>query len=155
MVKVTVTKSACMLVCALIVLSMMAVPKMFADDEPAPECGVATLTGLYIFDASGYVITPTGHVPKAVVEFLNINGDGTLTSVATADVNGTVLVHQAHGTGSYTVNEDCTGTLAFSPAGPHFDIYVAPRGTEFHMIQVDPGNVLAGRVKRVSRSRPH
>jgi hypothetical protein len=34
---------------------------------------VVTLTGVYIFDAIGYAITPTDHLPKAIVEFLNIN----------------------------------------------------------------------------------
>jgi hypothetical protein len=155
MAKVTVLKSACTLACAVIVSSMMAAPSVAAQDKPAPECSVATLTGLYIFEATGYVITPTDHLPKAVVEFLNMNGDGTLTSVATADVNGNVINHQGHGTGSYSVNADCTGTLAFTLAGIHFDIYVAPRGTEFHLIQVDAGNVLAGKAKQVSRSRPH
>jgi hypothetical protein len=155
MAKRSLLKSACTLACAVIVSSTMAAPPIFAQDEPAPACSVATLTGLYIFDATRYVITPTGHLPKAVVEFLNMNGDGTLTSVATADVNGNVINHQGHGTGSYSVNADCTGTLAFPAAGIHFDVYVAPLGTEFHLIQVDPGNVLAGKATRVSRSRPH
>jgi hypothetical protein len=137
---------------AVVLVSLLAGQPVFAQDEPAPACSTATLTGLYIFDASGFVVNVG---PKAVVEFLNMNGDGTLTSVATANVNGTVIAHQVHGSGSYSVNPDCTGTLAFNPAGPHFDIYIAPLGTEFHMIQTDAGQVLAGKVTQVSRARPH
>jgi hypothetical protein len=37
---------------------------------------------------------------KAVVEFLNMNGDGTLTSGATANVNGTVIADDLQGSGS-------------------------------------------------------
>ena len=123
----------------------------FAQEEPVP-CTAATLNGLYIFDASGFTALPTGWTPKAVVESLRMNGDGTLSAVATANVGGNLLGGDFHlATGSYIVNPDCTGTLAFNPHGPHFDIFIAPRGTTFHMIQTDPSNVLAGEVRRVSR----
>ena len=133
---------------AVVLLLVLTAYPMAAQDD-GPGCSLATLTGSYVFDASGWINLGGAWAPKAVVEMLDIKGDGTLTSIATTNIGGNVLGHDIHGSGSYTINADCTGTLAFNPAGPHFDIFVAPNGKEFHMIQTDPGNVLAGAVKRV------
>ena len=54
------------------------------------------------------------------------------------------------GTGTYTVEADCTGTLSFT-GGPSFDIFVAPRGDDLWMIQTNPNNVFQGNVTRLSR----
>jgi hypothetical protein len=141
--------AAWMVIGAVLVAGLMAAQPAFAEEEhESKPCSVETLRGSYVFDASGYINLPTGWTPKAVVEFLQFNGDGTLTSVATASLN--LAVHFGHGTGSYTVNDDCTGTLTFSPSGIHFDIFVVPGGSQLHMIQTDAGNALAGVVKRVS-----
>jgi hypothetical protein len=103
-----------------------------------------------VFDGTGNNIMASSPQPKAVVEFLDFKGDGTLTSQATNSLNG--AIHRGiSGSGSYTVNEDCTGTLTFNPQGPHFDIFIAPNGKEYHMIQTDPNTVLAGVSRRVSR----
>ena len=55
-------------------------------------------------------------------------------------------------TGTHSVNADCTGTLTFTGQLPlGFDLYIAPNGSEFHMIQVAPnGQMLAGPARRVS-----
>ena len=143
--------AAWMVIGVVMVVGLMAAQPAFAGEGHDPSCSVETLRGLYVFDASGYINLPSGWTPKAVVEFLQFNGDGTLTSVATASLN--LAVHFGHGTGSYTVNDDCTGTLTFSPSGLHFDLFVEPRGAKFHMIQTDAGNALAGAAKRVSRDR--
>ncbi|SRR5712692_4072807 len=112
-------------------------------------CTLTTLNGSYVFDATGYNITTLGPQPKAVVESLDLKGDGTLTSQATVSING--VVHRSiPGSGSYAVNANCTGTLTFNPQGPHFDIFIAPNGRQFHMIQTDLNTVLAG----VSRRMP-
>jgi hypothetical protein len=132
-----------------VVMLAFATQQAFAEEEHG--CSVATLRGLYVFDASGSINLGAGWVPKAVVEFLEIDGDGTLISIGTANVAGNLpFGHDVHGTGSYTVNADCTGTLTFSAANIHFDIFVAPRGGQFHMIQTDASNVLAGVSRRVS-----
>lgn len=145
--------AAWMLMGAVAVVGLMAAQPAFAEQEHEPSCTLTTLLGLYIFDATGYIISPTGPAPKAVVVFLNMNGDGTFTSVATANFNGTVVAENKHDTGHYTVNEDCTGTLGSDTQGPHFDIFIAPGGATFHMIQTDPSQVSAGEAKRVSRKR--
>jgi len=94
---------------------------------PAQTCGVQTLHGLYVFDAHGWNIVGGVAQPKAIVEGIDFNGDGTLVSpFATVSING-FIVHSAASAGSYTVDPDCTGTLTFT-GGPSFDIFVDPRG---------------------------
>jgi len=135
----------------LITIGFVTLSPGYAQAQGRPPCGLATLNGLYVFDASGYNITALDeHKPKAIVEFLDIKGDGTLTSLATRSVDGTVT-RGIVGTGSYTVAADCTGTLTFNPQGPHFDIFVAPSGNQFDQVQTDPMTVLAGTSRRLSR----
>ena len=66
-----------------------------------------------------------------------------------SDPNGTILRFADVG-GSYTVNEDCTGTITFV-TDVHLDIFIAPHGKEFYLIQTDPSSVLATVARRVSR----
>ena len=51
------------------------------------KCLVNTLRGLYVFSATGFIIpaAPASAQPKAIVEFIRFNGDGTL------DVPGATL----------------------------------------------------------------
>jgi hypothetical protein len=119
---------------------------------PPPTCGAYTLHGLYIFATHGFNIVNGVAQPKAIVEGIDFNGDGTLSSpFATVSVNGTIL-HFSGGTGSYAVDADCTGTLTFS-TGPSFDIFVQPQGKQLWMIQTGaatPPAVFEGTATRVS-----
>ena len=120
-----------------------------------PGCSDSTLRGLYVFNATGFNIVAGVAVPKAIVEFIHFNGDGTLTvPAATRSVNGVIARSPADGLGSYNVAPDCTGSVTFGPPGPTFDVFVAPRGTKTRMIQItDPtqaGAVLQGIVERIA-----
>lgn len=109
-----------------------------ADAAQAP-CGVHTLRGSYVFNAHGWNITANGAVPKAIVEGIDFNGDGTLVvPFATASINGTIN-RSSGGLGTYTVEADCTGTLTFTVPGISFDIFVQPGdGKQVWMIQTAP-----------------
>src|SRR5262250_3144631 len=125
----------------------------WADDHKG--CSDSTLRGLYVFNASGFNIVAGVAVPKAIVEFIRFNGDGTLTvPAATRSVNGVIARSPANGTGTYTLAPDCTGSLTFGPPGPTFDLFAAPRATRFRMIQItDPtqaGPVLEGIVEKIA-----
>lgn len=128
-----------------IILGPVTLQQGYAQDT----CTLATLNGTYVFDATGYNIVNGSPVPKAVAEFLNFNGDGTLTSLATLSANGNIVQNFAAGTGSYAVNQDCTGSLTFSPSGLTFDLFIAPNGSEFRMIETVTGTVLVGSARRV------
>lgn len=126
------------------------------EHEPDHECSDSTLRGLYVFNASGFNIVAGVAVPKAVVELIRFNGDGTLTvPAATRSVNGLIARSPANGVGTYTLAPDCTGSITFGPPGPTFDALVAPRGARIRMIQTtDPtphaGPVLQGIVERIA-----
>jgi hypothetical protein len=126
-------------------------PGYAEEKDHAPTCTLATLNGVYVFTATGYNIVESVPQPKAIVEVIDFNGDGTLTvPAATVSING-VIRRTIDGSGSYTVDEDCTGTITFAPSAPNFDIFIAPNGKEFYLIQTDPNTVLAAVARRVSR----
>lgn len=120
------------------------------------SCAVSTLSGTYVFAASGWG-TPAGDwVPKAVLEIIRFNGDGTLIAPAATVANragdGQIVQSPPNGTGVYHVDPDgqCTGTLTFD-SGPSFILAIAQKGEEVWMIQTNPNNVLLGSAKRVAR----
>jgi hypothetical protein len=120
-------------------------------DEGKNACALDTLDGLYIFAATGYNIVSGLAQPKAIVEFIRFNGDGTLTvPAATHSINGVVAQSPPAGTGTYTVDAGCTGTLAFTH-GPTFDLFIPRKGDELWMIQTNQDTVFQGNVVKVSR----
>ena len=115
---------------------------------PQP-CGVYMLRGSYLFATHGWNIVGGVAQPKAIVEGIDFNGDGTLVSpFATVSINGTII-HSSGSLGTYTVNTDCTGTLSFT-GGASFDIFVEASGRQLWMIQTGPAPaVFEGTVTRV------
>jgi hypothetical protein len=117
-----------------------------------PPCGVYTLSGSYLFATHGWNIVGGVAQPKAIVEGIDFNGDGTLVSpFATVSING-VIITSSGTPGTYTVATDCTGTLTFT-GGSSFAIFVDPKGNELWMIQTGGAvpAVFEGTVTRVSR----
>src|SRR5437867_6468999 len=108
---------------------------------PQP-CGVYLLRGSYLFATHGWNIVGGVAQPKAIVEGIDFNGDGTLVSpFATVSINGTIV--RTTGTvGTYTVNPDCTGTITFS-TGQTYDIFVQRTAKQLWMIQTGPDAVPA------------
>jgi len=121
------------------------------QEEHATTCTLETLQRTYLFAATGYNITTSGDVESliALVESIDFNGDGRLTSLATVSSNGTIFRNIVDG-GSYAVAEDCTGTVTFEASGVHLDIFVAPNAKEFYLIRTDDKTVLAGVARKVS-----
>ena len=97
-------------------MALFAVGRRVGHD--GPPCREHKLNGLYVFTASGYT-NKLGATPKAIVELLRFNGDGTLTVTGgTVSMGGNIVTIQpGASTGTYTLDEDCRGTLVFLPAG--------------------------------------
>ena len=73
------------------------------------------------------------------------------TPALSLSINGTIL-HPQGAPGTYTVEADCTGTLAFADAaGNKFALQITPHGDEINMLQTTPNTVLQGTAQRVSR----
>lgn len=113
-------------------------------------CTEGTLRGSYVFSASGFNIVGGVPQPKAIVEVIVFNGDGTLdVPAATVSLNG-VIVRSLHSVGTYTVADDCSGTIAFN--GPTYDMFLSKDGDEISMIQTNPNTVFQGLATRTSRT---
>lgn len=113
------------------------------------DCRLQTLRGSYLFATHGWNIVGGIAQPKAIVEGIDFNGDGTLVSpFATVSINGTII-HSSGSVGSYTVAADCTGTLTFT-GGASFDIFVQHGdGKQVWMIQTNANTVFEGTATKV------
>ena len=113
------------------------------------HCSVQMLRGSYLFATHGWNIVGGVAQPKAIMEGIDFNGDGTLVSpFATVSINGTIL-HSSGSLGTYTVNTDCTGTLSFT-GGASFDIFVEHGdGKQLWMIQTNANTVFEGTATKV------
>ena len=134
-----------------------------ADANPTRRCNDNILKGQYVFTASGFTRAPdsapgTPWVPKAAVTVMQFNGDGTLSTPSLnlanpfGDLGNFVSPPSGGAPGSYSINDDCTGTIQFfDPANVMYKIYVdPPRGDTIWMIQSNPANnVFQGSAKRV------
>ena len=117
-------------------------------DTRAQVCSEQTLRGSYLFATHGWNIVGGVAQPKAIVEGIDFNGDGTLVSpFATLSING-VIIHSSGSVGSYTVEASGQGTLTFT-GGPSFDIFVEPGGKQVWMIQTNANTVFEGTATKV------
>ncbi len=115
-------------------------------------CSLRTLKGTYVFSASGFNIVAGVAQPKAIVEVITFNGDGTLSvPAATLSANGVIIRSLPGGLGTYTIEDDCTGTVTFG--GPTFDAFISRDGESLSMIQTNPGTVFQGTATRRSKER--
>ena len=91
-----------------------------------------------------------GPAPKAIVEVIVFNGDGTLdVPSATVSLNG-AIIRSPQSVGTYTVEDDCSGKIAFN--GPTYDMFLSKDGDDISMIQTNPNTVFQGLATRTSRA---
>lgn len=122
-------------------------PAVWAQDSPFQAvCSNATLEGDYGFTVIG--TRPSAPVPGAPVESIvgvamtHFDGNGNLTQ--TDNIHGSITGSPApdrKGTGTYTINPDCTGTMTLDSAGSPaltLRIVVVDDGNEVRTAVVDP-----------------
>jgi hypothetical protein len=134
--------------CALAAIAFVAAPQALkAADAPCPQ-GLATLRGTYIsLHPTGlYVGTGPGTGPATANGTITFDGRGNSSNTFSVSING-VISQGVTVTGPYTVNPDCTGTLAQSD-GSHYDFVVMPDGSRFSWIETDAGSVFSGEAAR-------
>ena len=130
---------ACALVCLAAVMAPGPGTSATAAPAPARVCSVGTLNGSYVWTFDGYANFGGNLVPKAVMQGIRFNGDGTtFNPFGTVNVGGTIIIDVTGGIGTYTVAADCTGTLSITN-GPSFDIYVGPGAQELWTTQTGGG----------------
>jgi hypothetical protein len=145
--------SGCMTIMLSLAAGTMTAERAFAQDG-GQRCNLATLKGTYQFASAGFVLEGATAVPLTVAGIDVLDGHGNLTSNSTAVVNGSVLFQNAVvPNGTYTIREDCTGTLNLGTGGIVLDIFVAASGDAFDYVQTSPsGGVMAGTIRRTSHN---
>ena len=127
--------------CALVCLVAVIAPSMPATAQAVADGRVCsgTLRGLYLWTFDGYANFGGNLVPKAVMQGIRFNPDGTtFNPFGTVNVGGTTIINAAGGVGTYTVAPDCTGTISITN-GPSFNIYVGPGAQKIWTTQVAGG----------------
>ena len=105
----------------------------------ARHCDVHMLRGLYLWAWDGYINAGGSFVPKAVMQGLQFNGDGTTYNpFGTVNIGGSIIIDATGGVGTYTVAPDCTGTLTITD-GPSFNMYVGPGAQQLWITQIVGG----------------
>ena len=141
--------------CALVSLVTAMAPGTSATAQSALDarvCSVGMLRGLYLWTFDGYTDLGGGLLPKAVMQGLRFNGDGTtFNTFGTVNVGGAIIFDVTGGVGTYTVAADCTGTLSITD-GPSFNIYVGPGAQQVWTTQIagDVTGLGVGTATRVS-----
>ena len=109
------------------------------------QCSNATLTGSYGFKQQGFGLRNSkpaklgNMIPFATVGVVTFDGAGnasfTLTQVFNSEGGGFFEAIP----GTYTVNSDCTGTIAIEDFGLHFYMVTVGGGAELFAIQTETG----------------
>ena len=137
--------------CALVSLVTAMALGTSATAGPAPDarvCSVGMLRGLYLWTFDGYTDLGGGLLPKAIMQGLRFNGDGTtFNTFGTVNIGGTIIIDATGGVGTYTVAADCTGTISITN-GPSFNMYVGPGAQQVWTIQSGPDGSLTPGVSR-------
>lgn len=114
-------------------------------------CSNATLIGTFAYTSTGFIVAaplPPLVGPSAEVGTQHFDGNGGVTFTFNSSQNGNIGPGTA--TGTYTLNDDCTGT--FTEVTPmftsHYSFVIDNGGAEFQAICQDTGVV----VSRVGRA---
>jgi hypothetical protein len=128
--------------CALVSLVTAMAPSTSATAQSALDargCSVGMLRGSYIWTFDGYTRLGGNLLPKAVMQGLQFNGDGTTyNTFGTVNIGGTIIIDATGGVGIYTVAADCTGTLSITN-GPSFNMYIGPGAKQLWIPQTNVG----------------
>lgn len=119
----------------------------------ASSCSNSTIRGSYAFTIHGTIFLPNG--ATLLVNGIakeTFDGAGGVTQVDAVATNGNLTPGWRPGTGTYSVNADCTGTQTISVPGLpdlHLQIIVAQSGNTIHQVVIDPGIATTGEGERV------
>jgi len=119
----------------------------------ASACSDSTIRGSYAFTIHGSIVLPDGST--LLVDGLakqTFDGKGNFTQVDAVAVGGNLTPGWRPGSGTYSVNPDCTGTQTIVVPGLpdlHLQFIVAQSGNTIHQIVIDPGFATTAEGERV------
>ena len=120
----------------------------------ATDCSNSTIKGTYAFTIRGTLFPPGGS-PILIdgIDKVTFDGNGNFTQVDAVAMNGMLDAPGFRpGTGTYSVNPDCTGTQTIMVPGLpdlHLQFIVAQSGNTIHQIVIDPGFATTAEGERV------
>ena len=116
-------------------------------------CSAQTLNGAYTYTLrGGYIGDQYGDVfDFAAAGRFVADGNGTFSGTETTS-QGESISKAAPYTGTYTVNDDCTGTMIFKNSQgnviANMDIVITNNAKEIEMIETDSGTNISGRAQQ-------
>ncbi len=121
-------------------------------EAQATGCNNTMLRGTFVYTLAG-VSAKAADGPAAELGIQTFDGRGGTTATATLSVNGTI--YKLTITGTYKVNDDCTGTftLQVSPFGFTNNIFfvIDNGGNGFQFMEVNPNQSTIGAFTGVGR----
>ena len=119
----------------------------------ASSCSNSTIRGTYAFTIDGTIFLPDGSTLLVDgIDKVTFDGAGNLTQVDAVAVNGNLTPGWRPGTGTYSLNADCTGTQTIVVPGMpdlHLQFIVAQSGNTIHQVVIDPGFATTAEGERV------
>ena len=123
----------------------------------ATACSNSTVRGTYAFTIHGTIFLPDGST--LLIDGIakqTFDGKGNMTQVDAVATNGNLAPGWRPGTGTYSVNPNCTGTQTISVPGMpdlHLQIIVAQSGNTIHQVVIDPGLATTAEGERIRAPR--
>ena len=121
----------------------------------ASACDNSTIRGSYAFTIHGTIFLPGGSTLLLDgIAKETFDGKGNETQVDAVATNGMLTPGWRPGTGTYSVNPDCTGTQTIvipSSGRPdlHLQIVVAQGGNTVHQVVINPGAAITAEGERI------
>ena len=119
----------------------------------ANTCANWTIQGTYVFTIRGTIFLPNGST--LLVDGIakeTFDGKGSETQVDAVATNGFLAPGWRPGTGTYSVNPDCTGTQTVVVEGLpdlHLRFIIAQGGNTIHQVVIDPGFATTAEGERI------
>ena len=126
-------------------LFVLAVVVVTTTSTVHAQCSNATLTGSYGFIQQGFGLRNSkpaklgNMIPFATVGVVTFDGAGNASFTLTQVFNSEGGAFFEAIPGTYTVNSDCTGTIAIEDFGLHFYMVTVGGGAEVFAIQTETG----------------
>jgi len=121
----------------------------------ATVCSDSTIRGTYAFTIHGTIFLPDGSTLLLDgIDRVAFDGKGTFTQMDAVATNGRLAApHWRPGSGTYSVNWDCTGTQTIVVPGMpdlHLQFIVDQSGNTIRQVVVDPGFATTAEGERIS-----
>lgn len=136
-----------------LLLFAVALAASSSSTAQASSCSNSTIQGTYAFTIHGTIFLPNGST--RLIDGIakeTFDGKGSETQVDAVATNGILAPGWRPGSGTYSVNPDCTGTMTIVVQGLpdlHLQFIVAQGGNTIHQVVTDPGIATTAEGERV------